>query len=373
MRILALEPYLGGSHKALFEGWMERSRHDWTLLSLPPNRSSWRMRHATIALADDVYRRSAAGERWDAVICSDMLSLAEFRGLVGEPVQSLPAVGYFFENQLTCPVRHENDRDLHQVFTNLTTAMSANELWFNSAFHQEDFLSGLPDFLARFPEDHPQEMVEQIRAKSRVAYAGIDAVPPRGPRPPGPMRILWVARWEHDKNPETFFEALKILKWQGAEFRLSVLGQQFLQHPPAFDWARQYFYYHIDWWGYQPNRRDYEDALAEADVVVSTADHEFFGLSIVEAIAAGAYPLLPSRLAYPEILGMASSPKAGEFYYEGDKHELAQRLIMLSGRTRDNNLWQGDADRARRMVARFHWDHVTPELDEAIENVRTAG
>jgi len=33
---------------------------------------------------------------------------------------------------------------------------------------------------------------------------------------------------------------------------------------------------------------------------VSTAQHEFFGLAVVEAIAAGAFPVLPNRLVYPE-------------------------------------------------------------------------
>ncbi len=366
MKILALEPYLGGSHKALFEGWMSRSRHQWDLLSLPANRSSLRGRYATVSFAGDLCRRVAAGETWDVILCSDMLHLAEFRGLVPESVRSLPAIAYFFENQLTCPVRHESERDQHRVIMNLTTSLTADQVWFNSAFHREDFLRGLPGLVSRF-EENPDAMVEQVRAKSSVAYAGIDPVPARGPRPPGPMRVLWVARWEHDKNPETFFEAIKILKWHGAEFRLSVLGQQFLEHPPAFDWARQYFYYHIDWWGYQPNRRDYEDALGEADVVVSTADHEFFGLSVVEAIAGGAYPLLPNRLAYPEVLGLADSAEAREFYYENGPSELAQRLIQLAERTRANDLWQGDPQRARRLVARFHWDNVIPTLDDKLE------
>jgi glycosyltransferase involved in cell wall biosynthesis len=370
MRVLVLEPYLGGSHKALFEGWVSRSRHHWDLLTMPANRSPWRMRHATLAFASEVSRRAAAGEKWDVILCSDMLDLAEFRGLVCEPVRSLPAVPYFFENELTCPLRREGERDFHHVFANVTSTLAATEVWFNSAFHRDDFLAGLPEFLERFPTDPPLDAAEQIRAKSVVRYAGIESVPARGPRPPGPMRILWVARWEHDKNPETFFDAVKILKWHGAEFRLSVLGQQFLEHPPAFDWARQYFYYHIDWWGYQPTRRDYEDALAEADVVVSTADHEFFGLSIIEAIAAGAYPLLPNRLAYPEILNLVDSPEAREFYYEGGGPQaLAERLIDLSDRTRRNDLWQGDPERARRLVARFHWDNVIPALDDAVEQV----
>ena len=50
--------------------------------------------------------------------------------------------------------------------------------------------------------------------------------------------------------------------------------------------------------------KKYLKILSEADIIVSTAIHEFFGISVVEAIAAGAYPLLPKRLAYPEVLAL---------------------------------------------------------------------
>ena len=41
LKILALEPYYGGSHKAFLDGWIARSVHDWTLLSQPwPQKST---------------------------------------------------------------------------------------------------------------------------------------------------------------------------------------------------------------------------------------------------------------------------------------------------------------------------------------------
>ena len=81
MKILAIEPYLGGSHNALLEGWSSRSRHQWDVLSLPANKSSRRIWNSTLGFAEEVSRRLAGGQRWDALFCSDMLNLAEFRGL----------------------------------------------------------------------------------------------------------------------------------------------------------------------------------------------------------------------------------------------------------------------------------------------------
>ncbi len=44
LRVLALEAYYGGSHKAFLDGWIADSRHDWTLLTLPDSKWKWRMR-----------------------------------------------------------------------------------------------------------------------------------------------------------------------------------------------------------------------------------------------------------------------------------------------------------------------------------------
>jgi hypothetical protein len=33
MRILALEPFYGGSHQAFLDGWRARSRHTWSLIN----------------------------------------------------------------------------------------------------------------------------------------------------------------------------------------------------------------------------------------------------------------------------------------------------------------------------------------------------
>jgi len=195
---------------------------------------------------------------------------------------------------------------------------------------------------------------------------GVREFPRRGERRPGPLRILWAARWEHDKNPRLLFDALKDLKTRGVDFRVSVIGEQFREVPDVFSWAAEHFREHIDRWGYQRTRAEYEATLSEADAFVSTADHEFFGISAVEAIAAGAYPVLPRRLAYPEILSEVDPADHDMFFYDGVARELADRLGALAPRVAAGDVWQGDAQRAVRAVQPFTWPALAPRLDDAI-------
>ena len=78
MNVLAIEPYYGGSHQAFLDGWSARSRHEWTVLTLPAHKWKWRMRHGAVTFAEEAARRAEAGERWDAIFCSDMLDLATY-------------------------------------------------------------------------------------------------------------------------------------------------------------------------------------------------------------------------------------------------------------------------------------------------------
>jgi len=369
MKILALEAYYGGSHKAFLDGWSVASRHHWTVLKLAPYKWKWRMRHSAITFAEQVRECISKGQMWDLIFCSDMLNLAEFLGLVPSAVQTLPAIVYFHENQLTYPVRFESERDYQFAMTNMTTALAAKSVWFNSVFHRDSFLEALKAFLEKMPDYQPIGAVKQIRDKALVYSPGVDEIGMRGRRKVGPLRILWAARWEHDKNPEEFFEALKVLKARGIEFRISVIGEQFREACEIFEWAEKYFAGHIDRWGYEKGRDEYEEALKQADVFVSTANHEFFGISAVEAGLAGAYPVLPKRLAYPEILGLSEEDSMEEFFYDGGATGLADRLTALAKRVQKDCLWGEDEQRVMRLLKRFTWSNLAGVLDEAVEKV----
>ena len=330
MHILALQPYYGGSHLAAMAGWMEQSRFKFTVLQLPPRHWKWRMRQAAWHFADEVNSRWRSGERWDAVFCTDMLNLSEFKGLVSSEISSLPTVAYFHENQFVYPSRQEDLRDSHFEITNFTTALAADEAWFNSSFNRDSMLESLARRCKDWPDHPPLEQIEKVRAHSRIQPPGIN--PPQVDRPldeqSGPLHIVWAARWEHDKGPESLLEILRLLRADRFKFRISVIGQSFRSVPPAFTTIESEFSDSLERFGFQKTREEYWRALAESDLFLSTAEHEFFGLSAVEAMAAGLYPIFPNRLSYPELIDLFSDPNRDPTRHLYSSNEEAAMLIQ---------------------------------------------
>ncbi len=358
MRVVCIEPYFGGSHKAFIEGWQKNSRHEIEVLTLPANKWKWRMRHGAIYFSQQIKELLQNGKKFDVIFCSDMLNLAELSGLTGKLLSDVPKVIYFHENQLTYPQQFESERDYQYVMTNFTSALCADKVIFNSKFHREEFLTGLERFFRRMPDNQPLEQIQQIWEKSEIVYPGIDIIGDPVEKK-GCLKILWAARWEHDKNPEDFFAAMKALKEKGLNFELNVIGEKFREMPQVFDWAKDYFENEIVYWGYQKTKDEYYRCLRQSDVIVSTAIHEFYGIGVMEAVSAGCYPILPERLSYPELLNGDQ-----RFLYKGTVESLVSKLEPLID---DPQLIR--EFKVKGIADRFGWPGQAGKLDEAIEQV----
>ncbi len=301
MQILFLEAFCGGSHRAFAEGLQRHSRHTIELVTLPDRFWKWRMRGAALAMAP----RLPPLERFDLIMATNLMSMADLKALLAP--QSLPTVVYFHENQLTYPVASGDRRDVHFGFTDITTALAADEIWFNSHSHRDAFVAALPAFIRQMPDARPHWITAAIEGRASVLYPGCEFPPdsppeasPAAPEPP-PL-IIWNHRWEFDKNPEAFFETLYTLAGQGRAFEVAVLGECFQDQPKCFLAARERLGERIVHFGFAAAKDDYHRWLQRGHVVVSTALQENFGLAVVEAVRMGCLPLLPQRLSYPEII-----------------------------------------------------------------------
>lgn len=359
MRILWLDPFHGGSHAAVAAGYAARAAHQVTLLTLSPAGGwRWRMRGGAVTLARMARER---GERPELIVASDMLDLATFRALTADLLAGVPAAVYFHENQLTYPLPPGRQRDVGLAWTNYTSALCADAVIFNSEFHRRDFLAALRALLARYHDYRELETVAAIAARSHVLPPGIDLATLAGVASPAgerataqPLTILWNSRWEYDKQPGDFFAALEALEASGADFRLIVAGEHIDPRMPAFVAARERWARHIVHWGYVPSRAAYAALLQRADVVVSTAIQEFFGIAVVEALFCGCAPVLPRRLNYPELL-------PPELHAECLYDDVAGLVALLSshtgGRRRPRATW-------RAIAAPYDWTQLAPHYDQ---------
>ncbi|MFH1277537.1 MAG: DUF3524 domain-containing protein [Candidatus Eisenbacteria bacterium] len=358
-RILFLEPYCGGSHKAFAEGLARHSGHEIELVTLPGRFWKWRMRGSAPLFARTLEGRESP----DLLLASSMLPLAEFLGLAGEPLRRPPRVLYFHENQLTYPLGEGERRDLHLVMTQVASGMAADRILFNSRYHREEFLHALPGFLRALPDRRPAGLPALFRERSSVIPPGVDFATLSRSRPPreegAPPTLLWNHRWEHDKGRDLLLGLVRRLRESRAEFRLIVTGAPEGARSDLFEELPEAAGPHLVHVGFAKTRAAYAKLLASADLVVSTARHEFFGISILEAIHAGAFPLLPRALAYPEILPPDRFPSC----YWGDQDELfaKARAYLMAGTPRHPALG-GVPDR-------FAWPEVAPRFDRLFDEV----
>jgi glycosyltransferase involved in cell wall biosynthesis len=208
--------------------------------------------------------------------------------------------------------------------------------------------------------------VDAIRAKSGVLYPGCsfpaeDVAPIENGKTQPPL-IIWNHRWEFDKNPECFFDALEALIRQGVDFRLALLGENCQTVPKAFIRARKRYGPRILQYGYVANRSAYLEWLKRGAIVVSTAQQENFGIAVIEAARFGCFPLLPDRLVYPEVVPALYHPHV---LYQ-DQEDLVARLHRLIVHHAEyENL---RLDLAKAMCC-YAWQNVIEDYDITLESL----
>lgn len=313
----------------------------------------------------------------DVIIADDMLDLATFLALTRHRTARVPVILYMHENQLTYPVpedpragpmrRNWGVRERAYGLLNWKAALAADAVWFNSHFHQQSFLDALQPFLNHYPEEKEIDSIAQIRGKAQVVPVGVEQ-PEKPEDTPQVLEsgsfplIIWNQRWEFDKNPAGFVAALKAVKQRDIPFKLAICGEQFHSASPLWDETMDYFSDELVHAGFAERSR-YHQLLWNADLTISTAYHEFFGISLVEAMLARTFPILPHRLSYPELLPARTHPRS--------VYQTSVELV-------ENICWalthpaaiQSEAEKLAVHAGRFEAAAVSVQFDQKLADVK---
>jgi glycosyltransferase involved in cell wall biosynthesis len=321
-RILLLSAYDAVSHQQ----WRSSLREllptaHWTMLSLPARHFAWRARGNSLTWAFN-HRRELT-DNYELLIATSLTDLSALRGFVPE-LANIPTLVYFHENQFAYPdnanpADYQAQNLLNIQLTSIYTALCADHIAFNSDWNRRSFLAGARLLLHKLPDHVPCGLIDQLEQHSQVLPVPLPdslfgtlawSAPKETWQEQSAsdvITIVWNHRHEYDKGPELLLAIVQELAWRRVRFRLHLLGQRFRNQPATFKSLSAVLSDHYDSLGIEPgidthieDRHDYHQLLRHCDVVLSTARHDFQGLSVLEACALGCTPLVPDALAYPE-------------------------------------------------------------------------
>ena len=144
------------------------------------------------------------------------------------------------------------------------------------------------------------------------------------------------------------------------DFGLILLGESFRNQPDEFLTVRQNLPDRVIHFGYAEDAATYGRLLWQADIVVSTAIHEFFGAAMVEACYCGCTPILPRRLSYPELIPAVHHTTCLYDDLDGLLNRLRRAILGVQD-TRAFSL--------QRDMARFDWQRLAPRYDQIFQDV----
>lgn len=328
LKLAICDPYHRGSHRQFTETVAEMCREDGfevQLFTMRGKHWKWRMQGAAARFSEDL-----VSSQPDVILTTDMVDVSRLRGLLPAHLRNTRIIQYFHENQLTFPWP-DHDPDLGQRIdrtygmTNVMSALSADEVWFNSQFHRETFLKAAAELLAEMPDG--KFSLEPLN-NSQVRYLPVnlkrfgDLSPEQIQRPlHAPLRIVWNHRWTMDKGADRFVALLHTMRAEAIPFELALMGLGLA----SSEWNSDLNAFSDQIQFRQPasSPSEYSHWLTWADVMFHDPRQEFFGISVVEAMHHGVIPIVPNHGPYPELFAGIDIPS------KNDK-DLASTMFTLS-------------------------------------------
>lgn len=368
MNVLLLSAYHAESHRQWAEGLMQNCVGiKWSILTLPPRHFNWRIRGNSLSWA--MLEKDLLCAGYDAILATSMTDLSALKGMVPD-IAAIPSAVYFHENQFAYPASARQQQNIEPCMVNLYSAMAADKILFNSDYNRRSFTKGCDDLLRRLPDYAPRaEVLAKLQQNADVLPVGITMPSQSSQCTASRLQLLWNHRWEYDKGPELLLEIIRGCETRHLSIDFHIVGQQFRGCPDAFASIQKLLLASetltLSSWGYVEQASQYQQLLADCDVVLSTAEHDFQGLSVMEAVAAGCVPLLPNRLCYPEFYS-ASDLYSGEGL-AGQAVAACEKLTQIVEQKKQGS---GTAQLQPRSVEAFYWQQLAPRYETILAELQ---
>jgi glycosyltransferase involved in cell wall biosynthesis len=365
--IALLEPWYQGSHRAWADALVDASTHHIELIAHPVG--PWRrvLRDAPMWFSSRLEEAARELGPPSVVLASSPIDLASVLGLSRAATSGAQILLFQHESQMLYPPGPKGGIAIGPGVVDWHTFAAADRIFVASRYHHREINERLAGFVAEHTDPSQEPMVRKILDRLAVLPVGIDytslaADRPSAKNPEPPCRIVWNHRWDHDKAPHRFVHALSVLHGRGANFELVLLGDSSGAGSDIRALAEERLAGHIVHSG-AATKADYVKLLQSSDVVVSTSDHDFFGVAAAEAIAAGCRPLLPDRLGYPELVPQR---QAEHFLYRDD--EFIDRLGQLTESSRSE--LHAHSEVLLTHIRQFSWEHLIQQYDAVLAKAR---
>ena len=184
-------------------------------------------------------------------------------------------------------------------------------------------------------------------------------------RPPGPPRILFVGRFDPRNGLGTLLDAARILKEQGRDFVVQVIGDG-AARPKYHRMAQELGVWdRIEWLGTLDKERP--RYYREADVFACPCVLASFGVVLLEALSAGTPVVCADNIGFHQVIrdGMP-----GRFTTPHDPADLAAGIAEVLDDPERRREW---SERGRRLVLeRYAWTAVAGRIDEVYREIYDA-
>lgn len=310
----------------------------------------------------------AATQPPDLILTTDMCDVAQLKGLMPRHWAQVKVAVMFHENQLTFPWSPtdpdpEHGRDNHYAYLNLSTALAADQVWFNSAHHRAVFLEAAKQWMERMPKPKPTGMVQKVKAKSKVLPLGLhledwDQFKPQQGMPSWssvetPI-LLWNQRWSWDKGTDAWMHLVDNILQRDLPAEFVVMGKPFERVPDGWESMKERMGGRCLHWGFVESDREYIKWLWRSTIAPLSPKQEFFGLAVVEAMRCQTLPWVPREHAYPETM-----PEGHLFLSEGEWMGALEKRQWQD--------WPLKEQAYESHALQFEWSQIQGRLNDMVQ------